>query len=185
MHACAAARHCVVLTGTCSTGTRLERGTREPWLEFTQASQPQRPHRKWVSRPVAGPRSAWGRKVSHRPKHDSPRNTTTRNYLMILTCHLISEIWCTSRKKVPLDNDELHDKPAHAVPLASAHQHPENQKEHQAGHSPERAVEGQGLEKWCILGFVVYRKNRLVSCGVIAPSHFEGRGGWGPVVPGV
>ena len=41
-----AARHCVVLTGTCSTGSRLERGTREPWLEFTQDSQPQRPHRK-------------------------------------------------------------------------------------------------------------------------------------------
>ena len=41
------------------------------------------------------------------------------------------------------------------------------------------------LEKWCILGFVVYRGKRLASCGVIAPSHFEGRSGWGPVVPGV
>ena len=30
------------------------------------------------------------------------------------------------------------------VPLASAHQHPENQKETQAGHSPERTVESQG-----------------------------------------
>jgi len=29
------------------------------------------------------------------------------------------------------------------VPLASARQHPENQKENQAGHSSERAVEGQ------------------------------------------
>ena len=38
---------------------------------------------------------------------------------------------------------ELHNKPAHAVPLASARQHPENQKENQAGHSSERAVEGQ------------------------------------------
>ena len=28
-------------------------------------------------------------------------------------------------------------KPAHAVPLASARQHPETQKENQAGHSPE------------------------------------------------
>ena len=34
-------------------------------------------------------------------------------------------------------------KNAHAVPLASACQHPENHKENQAGHSPERAVEGQ------------------------------------------
>ena len=32
--------------------------------------------------------------------------------------------------------------PAHAVPLASARQHPENQKENQAGHSSECAVEG-------------------------------------------
>ena len=34
-------------------------------------------------------------------------------------------------------------KPAHAVPLASARQGPENQKENQAGHSSERTVEGQ------------------------------------------
>ena len=33
--------------------------------------------------------------------------------------------------------------PAHAVPLASARQHPENQKENQAGHSSERTVEGR------------------------------------------
>ena len=39
----------------------------------------------------------------------------------------------------------LHNKKtAHAVPLASARQHPENQKENQAGHSSERTVEGQG-----------------------------------------
>ena len=38
----------------------------------------------------------------------------------------------------------LHNKKtAHAVPLASARQHPENQKENQAGHSPERTVEGR------------------------------------------
>jgi hypothetical protein len=36
-------------------------------------------------------------------------------------------------------------KPAHAVPLASARQHPENQKENQAGHSSERTVEGHGF----------------------------------------
>ena len=43
------------------------------------------------------------------------------------------------------DDDELHYlRPAHAVPLASAHQRPENQKENQAGHSSERAVEGLG-----------------------------------------
>ena len=30
------------------------------------------------------------------------------------------------------------------MPLASARQHPENQKENQAGHSSERAVEGLG-----------------------------------------
>ena len=42
-------------------------------------------------------------------------------------------------------DDELHNKKnANAVPLASARQHPENQKEeNQAGHSSERAVEGQ------------------------------------------
>ena len=44
-----------------------------------------------------------------------------------------------------VEEGELHGKKnAHAVPLASARQHPENQKENQAGHSPERAVEGQG-----------------------------------------
>ena len=39
---------------------------------------------------------------------------------------------------------ELHNKPAHAVPLAlaSARQHPENQKKNKAGHSPERVMEG-------------------------------------------
>ena len=36
-------------------------------------------------------------------------------------------------------------KNAHAVPLASARQHPENQKENQAGHSSERTVEGRRL----------------------------------------
>ena len=49
----------------------------------------------------------------------------------------------------------MNQKPAHAVPLASARQHPENQKENQAGHSPERAVEGQkerGAQKTCPVG---------------------------------
>ena len=45
------------------------------------------------------------------------------------------------------DDGELHNKPAHAVPLASARQHPESQKGNQAhdqtGHSPERAVDCQ------------------------------------------
>ena len=41
------------------------------------------------------------------------------------------------------DDNELHQKNAHAVPLASARQHPENQKENQVGHSSERTVEGQ------------------------------------------
>ena len=36
------------------------------------------------------------------------------------------------------DGELLNRKPAHVVPLASARQHPENQKESQAGHSPER-----------------------------------------------
>ena len=35
-------------------------------------------------------------------------------------------------------------RPAHAVPLASARQHPEDQQENRAGHSSERAVEGLG-----------------------------------------
>ena len=44
-----------------------------------------------------------------------------------------------------LDDDELYNnKPARAVPLASARQHPETQKENQAGHSSERVVGGQG-----------------------------------------
>ena len=43
------------------------------------------------------------------------------------------------------------EKPAHAVPLASARQRPENQKENQAGYSSERAVEGQ-LECGIALG---------------------------------
>ena len=41
------------------------------------------------------------------------------------------------------EEEELHNKPAYAVPLASARQHPENQKENQAGHSSERTVKGQ------------------------------------------
>ena len=43
---------------------------------------------------------------------------------------------CTLNRVDP-DDGELHDKPAHAVPLASASQRPENQKENQAGHSSE------------------------------------------------
>ena len=38
----------------------------------------------------------------------------------------------------------MQQKPAHAVPLASGRQHPENQKVNQAGHSSERTVEGHG-----------------------------------------
>ena len=34
------------------------------------------------------------------------------------------------------------------MPLASARQHPENQKENQAGHSSERTVEGRARWKW-------------------------------------
>ena len=42
------------------------------------------------------------------------------------------------------EEEELCDKKnAHAVPLASARQRPENQKENPAGHSAERTVEGQ------------------------------------------
>ena len=40
-------------------------------------------------------------------------------------------------------DEELYDKPAHAVPLASARQRPATQKKNQADHSSERAVEGQ------------------------------------------
>ena len=47
------------------------------------------------------------------------------------------------------DDGELHDKPAHAMPLTSARQHPETQTENQAGHSSERAVEGsQSTRCW-------------------------------------
>ena len=43
------------------------------------------------------------------------------------------------------DDGELQFlRPAHAVPLASARQRPENQKENRAGHSPERAVDAGG-----------------------------------------
>ena len=60
--------------------------------------------------------------------------------------------WCLKKARLE-SHDEgiqeivgvLHYKtPAHAVPLASARQHPENQKKNQAGNSPERTVEGQG-----------------------------------------
>ena len=50
--------------------------------------------------------------------------------------------------------NEFYLKPAHAVPLASAHQRPENQKANQAGHSPERAVAGQGVGR-SLLGRLV------------------------------
>ena len=40
------------------------------------------------------------------------------------------------------------------MPLASARQHPENQKENQAGHSPERTVEGQCSNKHATLCIV-------------------------------
>ena len=49
-----------------------------------------------------------------------------------------------ARRSAPRPQSAGGRKPAHPVPLASARQHPENQKENQAGHSPERAVEGQG-----------------------------------------
>ena len=44
------------------------------------------------------------------------------------------------------EEEELHKKNAHAVPLASARQHPENQMENQAGHSSERTAEGQAYD---------------------------------------
>ena len=38
------------------------------------------------------------------------------------------------------------------MPLASARQHPENQKENQAGHSSERTVEGHSFrDPWVVL----------------------------------
>ena len=43
-----------------------------------------------------------------------------------------------------MEKEELNNKKsARAFPLASARQHPENQKENQAGHSSERTVEGR------------------------------------------
>ena len=61
------------------------------------------------------------------------------------------------------DDAELYffEKPAHAVPLASARQHLENEKEDQAGHSSERTVEGQ----W--LGFFRFSANRLLLHGAL------------------
>ena len=57
------------------------------------------------------------------------------------------------------------EKNAHAVPLASAREHPENQKENQASHSPERAVEGP-LECGIALGsgFTVTAQSQPGSC---------------------
>ena len=66
---------------------------------------------------------------------DGEQHTKTTN---------IGNLARSGREKDPElgDDDELPNKPAHAVPLASARQHPENQKGNQAGRSPERAVEG-------------------------------------------
>ena len=52
-----------------------------------------------------------------------------------------------------------------------------------ATSSPQNELEY--LKSGVFLGFVVYRKNRLASCGVIATPHCAVRIGWGPVVPGV
>ena len=43
----------------------------------------------------------------------------------------------------------------------------------------------EDLKSGVFLGFVVYRKNRLAPCDVIATPHCVVRNGWGPVVPGV
>ena len=87
--------------------------------------------------------------------HCSVRTDTT---LFLLQVHPISEM---ASKKSQIARGErgvglrhhLHvsrrrrisrQKSAHAVPLASARQRPENQKGNQAGHSTERAVEVEG-----------------------------------------
>ena len=60
---------------------------------------------------------------------------------VISYCFLPTYLGMVSKKK---KNYTIKKRPrAHAVTLASARQHPENQKENQAGHSSERTVEGQ------------------------------------------
>ena len=51
----------------------------------------------------------------------------------------------SKRPAVEEEEEELYDfkKNVHAVPLASARQRPQNQKENQAGQSSERTVQGQ------------------------------------------
>ena len=61
--------------------------------------------------------------------------------------------------------------PAHAAPLASARQHQETQKENQAGHSSERAVEGhQGEACWGSAG-AQHDKEVRPGCGF--SSHYK------------
>ena len=74
------------------------------------------------------------------------RETDPVGLMMMMNCTFL---WSSSRPGARWRTDppargtnKNATKPAHAVPLASARQHPENQKENQAGHSSERAVEG-------------------------------------------
>ena len=100
--------------------------------------------------------------------HDKPalRGDETGNSAPFVQCNCVLLLWLSKHMTEAFGfwNDfallwyslllllvvVLHNKNpptpcAHAVPLASARQHPENQKENQAGHSSERTVEGQLL----------------------------------------
>ena len=66
--------------------------------------------------------------------------------------------------------------PAHAVPLASARQHPENQKENQAGHSSERTVEGHYIPGvvcgvfWCVVSLLYSSLFGYITNGFTPPN---------------
>ena len=64
------------------------------------------------------------------------------------------------------------------MPLASARQHPENQKENQAGHSPERAVEGQSGAPWTPADAPDFTRGLAVALGGKTPKKM----GWAPRV---
>jgi hypothetical protein len=57
---------------------------------------------------------------------ESNNNKNTHN----AACPGVSDFFC-------VDDGEFHDKPARAVPLESARQHPDNQKENRAGSAKD------------------------------------------------
>ena len=108
----------LVLHGS-SAGRRVSRSWRTP----RRAASP----RRFLMNTRSGP-------ASHASRRTSARRTISSG-----VCVADFNFRCA----YGAGGGELHNKPAHAVHLASSHQRPENHKENQAGNSPEHAVEGR------------------------------------------